>query len=183
GLVVATRTGGAGESVRDILIPAVLMVGLLLLTEVLHAATRLIRAVQSERIKDHVTELIHDKATSLDLAFYETPEYHDRLHRARADAPSGPVQLLESTGSLLQSGITLAAMTVILVRFGPWLPLALLVSTLPALYVAIRHALRQHEWRLRVTPAERRARYHETMLTTRQVAAELRVFDLGSYFR
>ena len=46
--------------------------------------------------------------------------------------------VLESLGSLLQNGITLVAMGALLARFGLWLPVALLVSTLPAFFAVLR---------------------------------------------
>ena len=49
----------------------------------------------------------------MDLAFYESPEYYDRLDRARGEASSRPLALLESGGSLVPNGITLLAMAAI----------------------------------------------------------------------
>ncbi len=47
-------------------------------------------------------------------------------------------------------------------RRGAAIPVLLLVSTVPALFVVLRYAHREHEWRLRVTPEERRAYYCES---------------------
>jgi ATP-binding cassette subfamily B protein len=182
-LVTAMQAGGDWSSLRPVLLSAGLMFGILLLTEALRGATRWIRTAQGEQIKDHISTLIHAKAASLDMAFYETPEYYDRLHRARVDALSRPVTLLENSGSLVQNGITLAAMAAVLVAFGPWLPMALVVSTLPALYVVLRYTLLQHERRRRLTPVERRAGYYDWILTSRESAAELRLFGLAAHFQ
>jgi ATP-binding cassette subfamily B protein len=155
----------------------------LLLIELLRGALGWIRAVQSELVQDHITSLIHEKSVAVDLAFYDLPEYYDHLHRARGEASYRPIALLESMGSLLQNGITLAAMLVILAPYGLWLPAALLASTLPALYVVVRYTIIQHAWRLRTTADERRTWYYDWLVTARESASELRLFDLGSYFR
>jgi ATP-binding cassette subfamily B protein len=117
------------------------------------------------------------------LAFYELPEYYDHLHRARVEASYRPVVLLDSLGSLLQNAMTLIAMGAILIPFGPWLPVALLVSTLPPFYVVLRYTLRQHQWRLRTTADERRTWYYDWLLTSGETAAELRLFSLGGHFQ
>jgi ATP-binding cassette subfamily B protein len=183
GLVAAIKDGAGWATVRPTLLLAGLMAGILLLGELLRGAVGWIRAVQSELVQDHITSLIHAKSVAVDLAFYDLPEYFDHLHRARAEASYRPIALLESMGSLLQNGITLAAMLVILAPYGFWLPVALLVSTLPALYVVLRYTLLQHRWRRRTTADERRTWYYDWLLTARETAAELRLFDLAGHFR
>jgi ATP-binding cassette, subfamily B, bacterial len=167
--------------------PLLLLVGLTALTlltgEALQGVTGWVRTVQSEQVRDHIHGLIHEKALALDIAFYDSPDYYDRLHRARTDALSRPAAMLENIGAFLQNSVTLVAMCLVLLRFGPWLPLALFVSTLPALFVVFRNTLRFHAWRVRNTTAERRCRYYDWMITDRNAAAELRLFNLGGPFR
>ena len=59
---------------------------------------------------------------SLDLGFYESPQFYDHLYRARSDASTRPLALLESSGGLLQNTITLVAMAAVLIPYGLWLP-------------------------------------------------------------
>ena len=129
------RTHGDPAALRDAL-PPVILLGLLQLASTgLGSLTRYIREAQADLIQDYISVLIHRQSIRADLAFYETPEFFDHLHRARSEATYRPVALLETLGSLLQNGITLAAMAAVLIPFGLWLPLALLVSTPPAFWV------------------------------------------------
>lgn len=182
-LVAAVGSGGAWESVRPTLVLAALVAGVMLVTQLLGSATGYVRTAQSELVRDHITALIHRKSIAVDLAFYDLPEYYDHLHRARIEGSHRPVALLESIGGLLQNSITLVSMGAVLIPYGIWLPVALLVSTLPAFYVVLRYGLRQHKWRLRTTPDERRAWYYYWLLTARESAAEIRLFGLGDHFR
>jgi ATP-binding cassette, subfamily B, bacterial len=72
---------------------------------------------------------------------------------------------------------------VVLARFGWWIPLALIASTLPALAVVLRYGLRQHLWRKRVTSDERRSWYYDWLLTDSETAAELRLFGMPEHFQ
>ena len=182
-IVAAVRAGGTWESLRPALVVVVAMAAVTLLAELLRTAIGWVRTYQSELVQDHITGLIHRKSVEADLAFYDSPEFYDHLHRARQEASYRPVMLLESLGGLLQNGITLAAMLAVLLPFGLWLPLALFLSTLPALYVALRYTVRQHEWRLRTTADERRTWYYDWLLTSREAASELRLFALGGRFQ
>src|SRR5207247_5208626 len=163
GIVAAIRSDGGWRPIPG---PAALIAVVLLRTEVLRGAIQSVRTVQADLVHDHITSLIHRKSVEADLAFYESPEFYDHLHRARAEAGYRPIALLETLGSLLQNGITLAAMLVVLAALGVWLPVALLASTLPALAVVLRHAVRHHDFRIRTPPVERRTWYYDWLLET-----------------
>jgi ATP-binding cassette subfamily B protein len=180
GIVAAVRSGGDW---RPILTPALFMAAVLLLGELLQGAIHWVRTAQADLVQDHITSLIHKKSVEADLAFYGSPDFYDHLHRARAEAGYRPVALLETLGSLLQNGITLLAMLAVLAGYSAWLPAALLVSTLPALGVVLRYAARQHQFRVRTTPLERRSSYYDWLLTTGEAAPEIRLFALGDYFQ
>ena len=179
GVVIALRNGNS----RPVLLPLLVLGGVLLLMEVVRNAINWVRTVQAELLQDHITSLIHEKSVAVDLAFYELSDYYDHLHRARAEARYRPVALLGNLGALLQNSITLVAMGAILIPLGPWLALALLLSTLPAFYVVVHYALAEYQWRQRTTTDERRAWYYDLVMTTAEAAAEIRLFGLGQHFQ
>ena len=155
----------------------------LLSMQTLNSVLGWVRSVQAELVQDHITDLIHVKAVELDLAFYDSPEYYDRLYRARVDAYDRPIALLENVGSILQNALTFLAMAAILLRFGFWLPVLLFAGMAPVLFVIARFTLREYHWLNQSTEQRRRASYFDWMLTDREAAAELRLFSLGAPFR
>jgi ATP-binding cassette, subfamily B, bacterial len=179
GIVAAIRSRGDW---RPIVVPGALMAAVLLLTELSRGATKWIRTCQAELVQDHITSLIHRKSLEADLAFYDSPDFYDHLHRARAEAGYRPIALLETLGSVAQNSITLAAMLVVVAGFGLWLAAALLLSTLPALVAVLRYAVKQYEFRMHTTPLERRSWYYDWLLTAGEAAPEMRAFALGEYF-
>jgi ATP-binding cassette subfamily B protein len=168
------------------LAPAALSIGLmalvLLIGEVLNSAASYVRTALAEKVQDRMNGLIHAQAVTLDLSFYESTAYYDQLQRASIDAIDRPLDLLDSLSSLLQNAITLAAMAGVLLTFAWWLPLVLLIGTLPALWVALRTTWQFHQWRLRNTGNQRRLTYYHRGLTSDQLAAEIRLFNLGEHF-
>lgn len=179
GIVAAVRSGG---NWRPILLPAVLMAIVQLLAELLRGTNNWVRTAEAELVQDHITGLIHRKSVSADLAFYESPDFYDHLHRARDEASYRPIAFLEKLGSVLQNGVTLVAMLAVLAGFGVLLPLALVLSTIPVLTMVLRYAVKQHQLRIETTPIERRIWYYDWLLTSGQTAPELRLFILGDYF-
>jgi ATP-binding cassette subfamily B protein len=183
GVLAAASSHGEWTRVRHVLLLAAAMGTVLLLVEVLRSVTAWVRTAQSELLQDQIADLIHQKSVDVDLAFYESAEYHDHLHRARSDAYHRSVAMIDSLGSLFQNGITLIAMAGVLISFGPWLTAGLIASTLPAVYVVIRYNLRLYHWRRRTTADERRAWYYDWLLTSADSAAEVRLFALGDHLK
>jgi ATP-binding cassette, subfamily B, bacterial len=181
--VAGIGSAGSWERLQPTLLLAALMAGVILLTEFLKSAVEWVHTAQVQFVQDHLSDLIHKKSTTVDLGFYETPEHFDRLHRAHKDTSQRPLLLLESIGGLLQNSLTLLAMGTILLPYGFWLPLALVISTLPALYVVLRYNKIYHRWWERTTSDWRRLDYYDSILTKSEFAAELRLFGLGPYFR
>lgn len=182
-LAATLRAAGDAALLRRTLVLAIAYAAVALFQELAGAAARWVRTAQAERIKDHVGTLIHERSVAVDLAFYESPEFYDRLHRARDESGDRSIGLLESLGGVSQSSITLVAMVGVLLPLGPWLALALVASTLPAVQVVVRYALREHRWWLEHTEEQRRTWYLDWLLTGQEAAAELRLFGLGNRFR
>jgi ATP-binding cassette subfamily B protein len=182
-LAASLKANGDWDMIRATLPVALAYGATVFLWELLSAGGRWVRTAQAEQVRDHISELIHERSVAVDLAFYESAEFYDRLHRARDESGSRSVALLEGLGSLAQNGITLAAMMAVLLPLGPWLAVALILSTLPAVHVVVRHTLREHRWWQDHTEQDRRSWYLDWLLTGAENAAELRLFGLGDRFR
>ncbi|MFM7578648.1 MAG: ABC transporter transmembrane domain-containing protein, partial [Microcystaceae cyanobacterium] len=182
-LVAVDKQGLAPEQLYQMAPIILALVCLLLLGQALQGGMDWVRTSQGDLVRDHIMDLIHQQADRLDLSFYDDPGYYDCLERARNDAISRPISLLESFSSLLQSTITLGAMVGILLPFGWWVPFFLVLSTTPAFGFTVYYQRQRHQWQMRVTRQQRRVRYYEYLLTRRENIPELRVFNLSPYFR
>jgi ATP-binding cassette subfamily B protein len=182
-LTALIGAGGAWARAWPVLSLAGALAGTIALAELLRSAGEWVRAVQAEIVQDYISALVHRQSAAVDLSFYESSDHLDHLHRARDDASTRPIALLENIGNLLQNGITLLAMAAVLIPYGMWLPLALLASSLPAFLVVLRFDWRYHQWWRRTTADRRWTWYYEWVLTSGEAAAELRLFNLGDHFQ
>jgi ATP-binding cassette subfamily B protein len=163
--------------------PAIGIAALWIIAQFLASAIKWIRQVQSELVKDEVYGLIHEHALNLDLAFFDHPDSYDLLHRARVDAVSQPLALLESIGGIVQNSLGFLVLAGILWKYASWLPVLLLCTAVPGLLLIARQILEEHHWQLNHTFQERRSRYVDWLMTDQTVAPELRLFGLGSFHR
>jgi ATP-binding cassette subfamily B protein len=182
-LVVVAGSGFSWESLQKILMPIGLMASILLLGEFFNACGEWIRTAQSELVHDYISGLIHKQSVAVDYGFYEYSEFNDKLNRAREGASGRSLALLESTGSLLQNSVTLFAVAAILLPYGFWLPLTLVISAFPAFYILMYLNKLQYQWSQRTTTGRRWLGYYDWLLTNNSTAAEVRLFDFGDYFQ
>jgi ATP-binding cassette subfamily B protein len=152
-------------------------------TEVLNGLMTWVRTSQEDILTNHLKDLIHKKASEVDLAFYESSSYFDLLEQVRGNSITRPLALLESFGSVLQSTITLLTFSTLLVSYGWWVPLVLLVGAVPALAIFIRSERLMQRWVLKTTQDRRWLSYFDATLTTNHAAQETRIFGLSEHFR
>lgn len=181
-LVIAVRSGGQWTAIRSVIVMGTWFAAVLLAGQVLRGLSSWVRTAQSEMVRDQLARRIQMKSLEVDLAFYDSSDFYDHLHRARMEAPQRPIELLEGLGSLFQGGVTVLSILAVLIPFGPIPPSALLLSIVPVLYVMLKIAHGRHRWNQASTIDERRAWYYDTLVTDGKSAAEMRLFDLGDHF-
>ncbi len=181
-ITAALQSGDAMASFQRI----IYLVAAAALVTILQAGVRLagnyVAEAQGAVVTDYVSKALHEKSISLDLAYYENPQYYDTLHRAQREGPYRPTKIVNGLTRVLQNGVSLVAMVGLLFMFHWSVGLLLFASTLPGVFAQVIHARRQFEWQKKRTHEERRATYLSNVLTVDMFAKEIRLFGLGSFF-
>ncbi|MEE8237652.1 MAG: ABC transporter ATP-binding protein, partial [Gammaproteobacteria bacterium] len=94
----------------------------------------LLRVLLSQRING----LILEKALTLELAQFEDSEFYDKLNRARQEASSRPLSLVNRTFGLAQHRISLVTYAALLLQFSPLAVCIPILAGIPA-FVAETH--------------------------------------------
>jgi len=138
---------------------------------------------QARAVSDHLHEIVHTRAATVDLEYYETARYHDALHRAQQEGAYRPTRIVNGLVQVAQSSFALLLMAGVLVSFHWGTAMVLLVAAIPGVLLRVRNTRRIYESQRAQTQAERRGLYYHTMLTGAAHAKELRLFGLGTLFR
>jgi len=144
----------------------------------LSAQQSLLRALLGQK----VNVMILEKAGSLSLSQFEDSELYDQLTRARREASTRPLALVNKTFGLLQNAISLGSFGVLLVQFSPWALLILVVGALPVFISEAKFsgdAFRLFRWR---SPQTRMQIYLETVLAREDSIKEVKLFGLEGLF-
>ena len=182
GIFIAAGKGGT-INFTGVVLPALILAFVMILSVLCKTASDWVRTLLSERISDHVTGLIHDKSTSVDMVYYDLADFYDHLHRAKSEAAHRPLALMQNLGDFFRSTISFVSMIGLILPYGPWFPVLLIASTIPAFFAALFARFEFHEWFKNATQRERKARYLDWLATSREAAAEIRAFGTGERFR
>ena len=171
----AARDVAVGRTVRWVVVE----LGAVTAIALLERALGLVRQLVGSRLGIDVNVAILEKALQLDLRHFEDPEFYDKLTRARREASSRPLSLIQGNFQLLRNALTLAGYIALLVGFSGWMVLALLAATVPAFVAEARFsgaAFRLRNWR---SPDARRLNYLEYVMANDEHAKEVKLFGLG----
>lgn len=137
----------------------------------------------SQRLVDHVSDLLQRQSARLDMLYYDNPAYHDTFHRAQQEASFRPLQILNNIMSFGGSVISIAGVVAMLVSASWWVIVVMLVSVVPGFAVRLYKARRIYRFRRENTQLYRRTSYYGSILTARDFAKELRAFHFAGLFR
>ncbi|MGH1469557.1 MAG: ABC transporter ATP-binding protein [Cellvibrionaceae bacterium] len=159
-----------------------LIVAEALIITALTASQRGISVIQSllrAQLGQRVNVMILEKALELQMSHFEDSEFYDKLTRARREASSRPLSLVNRTFGLLQNSISLFSFGVLLIQFSPWIILILIAGALPVFIAETKFsgdAFKLFRWR---SPETRMQMYLETVLAREDSAKEVKLFQLG----
>ena len=180
-VVLAVETDSAADRwtvVKWIVVEAVLVVLMAAIQKALMVSQSLLRALLGQR----VNVMILEKAQTLELSHFEDSEFYDKMTRARREASSRPLSLVNRTFGLVQSGITLLTYGWLLIQFSWLAVVGLVIAALPAFFIETYFsgaAFRLFRWQV---PETRKRNYLEWLLAREDYVKEVKLYGTGDLF-
>jgi len=153
-----------------------------LLNAVASSLGALVREKHSHRLNDYIQKLIHERTTRIHYSFFENPEYQDTYYRAINDANFRPSRIFYGMVGLLQSLITVTLLGGLILSLKWWVFLAVVGVLLPLVWYRIVFSRKLFRLHRQQTEDERRLAYYNRLLTVKEFAKELRIFQWGELF-
>jgi len=155
--------------------------GLDILYEILNQVNVSVSQIINDRFTLHANYVLLSQAIKLDLAHYESSEFHDALDRAANSGSNYPVRALSIVTTIFGQTCTLASLIVLLIQFNPAIVLLLLLTNIPAFWLGVHFSGRRFWMLRRQTQSGRLAQYLQRVLTHNEFVKEIRLFNLGEY--
>ncbi len=185
-MVDAVTAGVAAPDKEAPLRHMLLLVGLLaaatLFITFIRSIARLANEWQAYIVTDHMNNVLLAKSVEVDLEYYESARYYDTLHRAQREAPFRPISIVNGLTQIGQNGISLLAISALLVSFHWIIAVILFLAVISGTAVRLLYTGKMYRWQREQTSTERQAGYLNWMLTDSSHAKEIRLFDLGPLF-
>jgi len=173
-----------GEANFTGLLIILILAGIIFLINSMTASlASLVREKQAFAISDFFDKIIHDKTTSLSYGFFEYPKYQNIFYRALNEVSSRPSRIYYGILGIIQNTVTLLVTGGILLTVHWSVPCILLLMTIPIAGIRLSHAIKLFRFKRENTALERKVNYYNRLLTAPEFAKELRIFDLGGFFR
>ena len=119
--------------------------------------------------------------TSVELAAYDDPDFHDRMQRARDRGLFSATQVVNEVINCLTAATGLVSAAIVVGVLQPLLLVLLLAAQLPGAWAAVRSARISYVTRFALIDSHRRKWILTDLMADRQTAAELRSFTMRSF--
>lgn len=141
-----------------------------------------LREVLARKISDGILTNIHEKSAEIDLEKYENPVFYDTLFRAQQEGPYRPAGMINNLGRILQNSIAIVAVAGLVFSVHWSIPFVIVFSVIPGILVRLRFSEILYRWHREITPVQRETDYLHWLLTGKEHAKEIRIFDTGRFF-
>ncbi len=177
-VVLGIRT----HSTSPIWLPVGLQLAVALLSNLLGTFSNIVQQLLQEQVSNRVQLLILEKADTLDLAFFENPEFYDKLRQAADQSTYQPVSMISQTFDLFRTTVTLLSMIFLLLQLAWWLAIVSLIVPIPAFISSLHYGWRGFLRMRRQSPERRLMDYFNRLMTVDTYNKEIKLFTLGSFF-
>lgn len=150
-----------------------------LLIAIINNYQQLITETQQQLVSDYMSTIIIDKATEIDISYYENAEFIDTFHQAQRQALFRPIQILRNLTDFIQSTFLLISLTSLLIILHWSIAVILVCFAMPVAWVKWHYSKKLFNWEKNRIELERESAYLNNVLTTDEYAKEVRIFNLG----
>ena len=159
-----------------------IIVLLQLFSSLLGRVNTYISGLHNDLVGNQIDLEIIDQINRLDISCFDNPQFYDQMQNAMRD--SRTLQSLTWVSiTLVKSIVQMISNLVILLALRWYLPLIIIVSSLPGIFIDKYAAKRKYEWQLQRARNDRKLSYTKGLLQSRRPAKDVRIFGVQEYFR
>ena len=162
------------------LIPVALILGLWVAQMLVGAIQGIVMQIYGTLVDIKSRGLLLEKAASLDLAFFESPRFYDKLHHAERERWA-LTSVHESTLNLVGQLITVTSLFAILTTLHPLAILVLVITMIPNVVIEVVYIKLWYKLDSETVREWRMADYMTHLVVSREAAKEVRTYSLKDY--
>lgn len=165
-----------------VLLLALLIGGISLLSQITSQAQSAVSTLYQTKLTNVIQRRIAEKASSLDLSFFEDPDLQNRMTNASGQASYRPMEIITQSTMAISALITFLSVSAVIAFWHVWIIPVLLCSPILFFWVNVFFSRKKARLILERTPLARKSQYFYSLLTVDFFAKEIRVFGLRTFF-
>ena len=141
-----------------------------------------ISGIHQQKLTDHLSASVLQKAIEVDYEYYENPAYHDTLHLAQQQSLYKATQLLSGFNAVILNSLSLIFLVGFFFTLHSNFALVFVLLSLPLAMIKWYSGYELVRQERKFAPMERESNYLHQVLTGVSYAKETRVFGYGHSF-
>ena len=182
-LLSAVLGAGGADDFSGVLPELAALLGITVALDFARAVENEQTRVLSELVGRRAFDRVLDVSTRVDLLAFESPDFYDRLTRARAQGQFRSMQTVNGLLGLVGAAVAATGIVVALAALQPLLLPFVLIGFVPLWLVSARNTRDLYRFTHGMTPNERERSYLQQLLTRRDPAKEVRAFGTAGFLR
>ncbi len=152
------------------------------LSGVVTRVNTMITRISGQLVSNHIQLKILHKTKEIDLACYDRPEFYEKMENASREASMRPVEILNSTFTIVSTLISTVSFVVVLLSISWWAPLLIAVVSLPSTLVNFTFRRKNANYIWHRSKERREMRYYSDTIVNKDLVKEMQVFNLFDIF-
>ena len=155
---------------------------LLLLDIALTPVASLIRLQLNEKLLAHINLLLMHKANHIEgLQPFEDPKFYDQIQFLKNESSRKPINFIYVLTDFVRESVALLSVLIVLSSMGWWIPLAILLTSLPHAISVLNFEKESWDQILFRSPESRKMSWISSLTLDHRIAKELRLFGFGPF--
>ena len=176
--VVAHQT----DSFNEIFKYLIFQFGFIFLSSLINSLYSMIIRLSGELVTNHIKLSILEKTKEIDMSSFDMPDFYEKLENASREAGTRPINILQSVFNIVSTAISLVSFMIILIAVSPIAPVAMIVFSIPTAVISFIYRRKNFEYMRRRSKQRRQMQYYSDLLTDKDMAKEVRMFNLSDTF-
>ncbi|MDF2685920.1 MAG: HlyB/MsbA family transporter [Clostridia bacterium] len=148
----------------------------------INSINNIVNRISNEVLVNSIRLKIMNKARTIDLACFDLPEFFSKLENANREVGGRPLQILQSSFSVISSVISMVSFIILLSSIITWAPIVIILTALPSALIHYKYRSKMFNYVRRRSKDRRQMDYYGGLLTNKDLVKEVKLFNLADTF-
>jgi ATP-binding cassette subfamily B protein len=158
-----------------------LMAGTVLSERIIGYLTLTVSRLYQTQVSNYVQLLIAEKAAMIDLAYFENPDFHNKMQSASSEASIRPILIVQQLMMAVGTLTMMISMATVIMLWKIWIVPLLVIASVATLGVTTRFGKARVDLFVARAETHRKSEYLRTLLADDKAAKEVRLFGLRHF--